>query len=131
MAIPGSTQMSIFGVTDKIAKLHLEPCEAWGRKARLASTTWEDPLMAQIEGITLDASTIAQVVAATSVGRPIVIDRARVDRQLHDLCSGQRSGRDFRRGPPRAQQKAHAFAKHLAEFPELAGRNTKRLCQVD
>ena len=42
--------------------------------------------MAQIEGITLDASTIAQVVAATSVGRPIAIDRARVDRQLHDLA---------------------------------------------
>ena len=44
------------------------------------------PLMAQIEGITLDAATIAKVVAATSVGRPIAIDRARVNRQLHDLA---------------------------------------------
>ena len=42
--------------------------------------------MAQIEGINLDASTMAQVVAATSVGRPIAIDRARVDRQLHELA---------------------------------------------
>ena len=75
-----------FGISDKIAKLHLDPCEAWGSKARLASTTWEGPLMAQIEGINLDASTMAQVVAATSVGRPIAIDRARVDRQLHELA---------------------------------------------
>jgi hypothetical protein len=42
--------------------------------------------MAQIEGISLDAATIAQVVAATSAGRPVAIDRARVDRQLHDLA---------------------------------------------
>lgn len=75
-----------FGVTDKIAKLHLDPCDSWGPKARHVSGTWEVPLMAQIEGITLDGATIAAVVAATSAGRPIAIGRARLDRQLHDLA---------------------------------------------
>ncbi len=42
--------------------------------------------MAQIEGINLDAATMAQAVAATSAGRPIALDRARLDRQLHDLA---------------------------------------------
>ena len=42
--------------------------------------------MAQIEGINLDPATMAQVVAATSAGRPIALDRARLDRQLHDLA---------------------------------------------
>jgi DNA invertase Pin-like site-specific DNA recombinase len=75
-----------FGATDKTAKLHLDPCEAWRSKARLASTTWEGPLMAQIGSISLDAFTMSQVVAATSVGRPVTLDRARVDRQLRELA---------------------------------------------
>jgi hypothetical protein len=75
------------GVTDYIAKMHVQPCDAWGRKARLASTVWEKPITAQVEGMSLDASTIAQVVAATSApARPTTIDRARLDHQLHELA---------------------------------------------
>ena len=32
-------------------KLHANPCEAWGRKARLGDETWEAPVLAQVAGI--------------------------------------------------------------------------------
>ncbi len=44
-------------------KLHVNPCGAWGRKARLGDATWEGPVLAQVAGIALDDDTIASVVA--------------------------------------------------------------------
>ena len=50
-------------------KLHANPCEAWGRKARLGDETWEEPVLAQVAGIELDDATIAPVVAALGSSR--------------------------------------------------------------
>jgi hypothetical protein len=66
-------------------KLHLEPCEAWGRKARLGDETREAPLLARAAGIELGDATIAAIVAALGSGRrPVTLDRARIDRQIRD-----------------------------------------------
>lgn len=68
-------------------KLHVDPCAAWGRKARLADATWEVPLLAQAAAIELTDGTIAAVIAALgSAQRPVAIDRARIDRQIRDLA---------------------------------------------
>jgi len=68
-------------------KLHPEPCEAWGRRARLPDVTWEAPVMAQVGGIELDAGTLAHVVAALGSGpRPLTIDRGRIERQMRELA---------------------------------------------
>jgi DNA invertase Pin-like site-specific DNA recombinase len=68
-------------------KLHPEPCEAWGRSARLPDETWETPVLAQVAGMAIDSATVAQVVAALGSGpRPIAIDRGRIERQMRDLA---------------------------------------------
>ena len=68
-------------------KHHANPCEAWGRKARLGDATWETPVLAQVAGIALDDVTLASVVAALgSNQQPVAIDRARIDRQIRDLA---------------------------------------------
>jgi hypothetical protein len=68
-------------------KLHPQPCEAWGDRARLGDETWETPILAQVAGIELDDATISAVVAALgSTQRPIAIDRARFDRQLREVA---------------------------------------------
>jgi DNA invertase Pin-like site-specific DNA recombinase len=68
-------------------KLHPQPCEAWGDRARLGDETWETPILAQVAGIELDDATIAAVVAALgSTQRPIAIDRARLERQLREVA---------------------------------------------
>jgi len=46
------------------AKLHTDPCAEWGSRARLASTTWEIPIMAQVGGLRLDDGLIAQVTTS-------------------------------------------------------------------
>jgi hypothetical protein len=68
-------------------KLHPDPCEAWGPQARLGDETWETPVLAQVAGVRLDDATLAAVVAAIgSSERPVVIDRARIERQMRDLA---------------------------------------------
>ena len=68
-------------------KLHPEPCEAWGRRARLPDAAWETPVMAQVGGIELDPTTLANVVAALGSGpRPVAIERGRVERQMRELA---------------------------------------------
>ena len=68
-------------------KLHANPCEAWGRKARLGDQTWEGPVLAQVAGIAVDDVTIASVVAALgSNHQPVAIDRAGIDRQIRELA---------------------------------------------
>ena len=75
------------------AKLHTDPCAAWGRRARLASTTWEIPVMAQVGSLRLDDGLIARVVAALESRRPPVsIDKARLERQLRDLALEHATG---------------------------------------
>ena len=32
-------------------KLHADPCADWGRRARLGDDVWEEPILAQLEGI--------------------------------------------------------------------------------
>ena len=95
------------GVTNYVAKLHLEPCEAWGKKARLASTVWERPIMTQVEGIDLDAGTIAAVVAATSGGSPTDDHRSGSSGSpAAGACAEPRRGPDIRRDVPGAQAPA-------------------------
>jgi hypothetical protein len=68
-------------------KLHPDPCEAWGRRARLPDATWELPVLAQVAGLDIGNSTIAAVVAALgSADRPVTIDRGRIERQMRDLA---------------------------------------------
>ena len=74
-------------------KQHANPCEAWGRKARLGDETWEAPVLAQVAGIALDADTMASVVAALGSSRqPVAIDRARIDRQMRELALEHAAG---------------------------------------
>ncbi|MGH2513180.1 MAG: hypothetical protein ACRDGQ_10875 [Candidatus Limnocylindrales bacterium] len=68
-------------------KLHPDPCDAWGPKARLCNDTWETPINAQMAEIELDDATIASVVAALgSAERPVKLDRARLERQKRELA---------------------------------------------
>ena len=56
--------------------------------------TWEEPILAQLEGIELDDGTMAAVVASLGSGpRPVAIDRARIDRQIRDLALEHAAGR--------------------------------------
>jgi len=74
-------------------KQHANPCEAWGRKARLGDATWEAPVLAQVAGIALDDVTMASVVAALgSNQQPLAIDRARIDRQIRELALEHAAG---------------------------------------
>jgi hypothetical protein len=45
-------------------KHHPDPCEVWGRKARLGDETWVSPVLSQVAGIALDQDTMESVVAA-------------------------------------------------------------------
>jgi hypothetical protein len=71
------------GNTERIAKLHTDPCAAWGSKARISASTWEAPILAQLGSIKLDNSVRAQIVAVLSAGEsPVTMDRARLERHL-------------------------------------------------
>lgn len=39
-------------------KHHPNPCEVWGRKARLGDETWVSPVLSQVAGIALDQDTM-------------------------------------------------------------------------
>jgi hypothetical protein len=83
----------VMGNTTRIAKLHLEPCPAWGTAARIGSAAWEVPVMAQVSGIRLDEEVLSAVVATlASAGRTVAIDRARLDRQKRELALGHAAG---------------------------------------
>ena len=74
-------------------KLHSSPCDAWGRKARLADTIWEEPVLAQVAGIAVDDATIASVVVVLgSTKRPVEMDRARIDRRIRELALEHAAG---------------------------------------
>ena len=74
-------------------KQHANPCEAWGRRARLGDATWEAPVLAQVAGIALDDVTLASVVAALgSNQQPVAIDRARIERQIRELALEHAAG---------------------------------------
>ncbi len=75
------------GNTERVAKLHTDPCPAWGTKARISASTWEAPVMAQLGSLRLDSSVRAQIVAVLSAGeRPVSMDRARLKRQMRELA---------------------------------------------
>ena len=75
-------------------KLHTDPCSDWGKRARLGDEVWEEPILAQLEGIELDDATIAAVVAGLGSGpRPVTLDRARIDRQIRELALEHAAGR--------------------------------------
>ena len=75
------------GNTDRVAKLHTNPCAAWGTKARIGAPTWEVPILAQLSSLRLDDSVREQVAAVLSTGaRPVTMDRARLERQMRDLA---------------------------------------------
>jgi hypothetical protein len=74
-------------------KLHVNPGEAWGRKARLADAVWEGPMLAQVAGITLDEDPFASVVAVLgSTRRPVEMDQARIDRRIRELALEHAAG---------------------------------------
>jgi hypothetical protein len=75
-------------------KLHVHPCAEWGTRARLGDDVWEEPILAQVEGIELNEDTIAAVVASLGSGpRPVALDRARIDRQIRELALEHAGGR--------------------------------------
>jgi hypothetical protein len=75
-------------------KLHANPCEAWGKRARLGDEVWEEPILAQLEAVELDDATIGAVVASLGSGpRPVALDQARIDRQIRELALEHAAGR--------------------------------------
>ncbi len=75
-------------------KLHANPCPDWGKRARLGDEVWEEPILAQLEGIELDDATIGSVVASLGTGpRPVALDQARIDRQIRELALEHAAGR--------------------------------------
>jgi hypothetical protein len=75
-------------------KLHVNPCPDWGKRARLGDEVWEEPILAQLEGIELDDGTIAAVVASLGSGpRPVALDKARIERQIRELALEHAAGR--------------------------------------
>jgi hypothetical protein len=75
------------GNTDRVAKLHTDPCAAWGPKARISASTWEVPVLAQLGSLRVDNAMRAQITAVLSVGdRPVTMDRARLERQMRELA---------------------------------------------
>ena len=75
-------------------KHHPNPCEAWGRKARLGDETWEAPVLAQVAGIALGEDTMASIVGALGSGRrPVALDKARIERQIRELALEHAAGR--------------------------------------
>ena len=82
------------GNTERVAKLHTDPCAAWGTKARISASTWEVPVMAQLGSLRLDNSVRAQIVAVLSAGdRPVSMDRARLERQMRELALNHAAAR--------------------------------------
>ena len=75
-------------------KLHVDPCEAWGRKARLGDEIWEEPILAQVAGIDARRRHDRAVVAVLgSTRRPVEMDRARIDRRIRELALEHAAGR--------------------------------------
>jgi hypothetical protein len=55
---------------------------------------WEEPILAQLEGVELDEATISAVVASLDSGPcPVTLDRARIERQIRDLALEHAGGR--------------------------------------
>ncbi len=75
-------------------KLHVDPCADWGTRARLGDEVWEEPILAQVEGVELDDDTIGAVVASLGSGpRPVALDQARIERQIRELALEHAAGR--------------------------------------
>jgi len=75
------------GNTERVAKLHTEPCIGWGSRARIAASTWEVPVLAQLGSLRVDNAVRAQITAVLSAGdRPATMDRARLERQMRELA---------------------------------------------
>ncbi len=75
------------GNSERVAKLHTDPCAGWGSKARIAATTWEVPILAQLGSLRVDHAMRAQITAVLSAGdRPQTMDRARLERQMRELA---------------------------------------------
>ena len=75
------------GNSERVAKLHTDPCAGWGSKARIAATTWEVPVLAQLGSLRVDNAMRAQITAVLSAGeRPATMDRARLERQMRELA---------------------------------------------
>lgn len=65
-----------------------------GLKARIAATTWEVPILAQLGALRVDNAIPAQITAVLSAGdRPQTMDRARVERQMRELALGHAAAR--------------------------------------
>ena len=97
------------GNTDRVAKLHTNPCAAWGTKARIGAPTWEVPILAQLGSLRLDDSVRAQVVAVLSAGaRPVTLGRARLERQM----------RTSRRTTPRLASTTPTTSRGMARLRE-------------
>jgi len=75
------------GNSERVAKLHTDPCASWGTKARIPASTWEVPILAQLGSIRVDNAMRAQITAVLSASdRPVTMDRARLERQMRELA---------------------------------------------
>ena len=94
-----------------------DPCAAWGTQARLGDETWEEPILAQVEGVELDDATIAAVVASLGSGAASGHDRQGADRP-----PDPRPRARPRRGPPRGR----GLPRAAAGAPGRQGRTLER-----
>jgi hypothetical protein len=82
------------GASQRRARMHPDPCEAWGSQARYAAETWELPIADQVAGLKLDARTIAAVRRALSTPEPVAIaaSPARYRRAMRELADEHLAG---------------------------------------
>ena len=109
-------------------KLHVKPCEAWGRKARIADDIWEGPMLAQVAGITVDDDTIASVVAVLGSTSEAGRDRPGPDRpadpRARPRARRRRAGR--RRVPRPAQGAPRGAGRDRRAAPRPASARSGR-----
>jgi hypothetical protein len=70
------------------SRIHPDPCEAWGPKARYAAETWESPIAAQVSGMRLDEATIRDVRRVLAAPAPVAMatSAARYRREMRELA---------------------------------------------
>jgi len=59
------------GASQRRARMHPDPCPAWGRQARYAAETWETPIAGQVGALRLDRRTIAAVRRVVLAPMPV------------------------------------------------------------
>jgi hypothetical protein len=75
-------------------KRHPDPCSEWGPQERYGNEVYEAPVLAQASAMRVDDVSIARVVSMLgATERPVLLDKKRVERELHALASDAAEGR--------------------------------------